>query len=815
MLDPSGRFTFVNRRGALAVLGYEPDEIVGQHFSVFAAGADPNQDLVRFDEIMLSRGVSTIETRWRRKDGQNVFVTINVAVTRDAQGHNVAALGTASDVTERVIREKALRDANRLANEAARSKAEFLATMSHELRTPLNGVIASTELLCGTMLSIEQAEYVATIQTSGESLLAVINDVLDLSKIEAGRVDLERTPFVLEGMIDAVVDILGERAREKGLELLYDLAASVPAVVSGDAARLRQIVLNLVANAVKFTHSGLVRVSVDALAATADAITVEISVSDTGIGMDQTTLDRLFQPFSQADSSTTRRYGGTGLGLAISKRLAIMMGGGIRAQSSLHRGSTFTVTVRLGVADANTAAVSELGGSDANLDALRAALAGKRIVMIDPLPARRALLLGWLRPWAAQVRVVESFEPRCDLRVDGVVPDAVVVVTAGGIADSAVAQADHEFRGVKSAAVALNVPILWLAGQSRGRLVAARATDPSAAQTIELLTRPVRRRVLLVALERLIARSGVAGEVPARHDARSTLAPPAGARTIAATGATLGSTVGSTTEPISAPAAKIGAGFCVLVAEDHEINQRIAIRMLQKLGCQVDLAVNGREALSRATLTQYDIVFMDMQMPEMDGVQATRAIRTAVGPADAPPIVAMTANALAEDRSRCLIAGMQDFLTKPINGASLERALVEWARPRYLARTSPLFDARQLDGLRALGADRARHVVALYVHDTTEKLERLRAALALGDHATIVAISHSVYGASSTLGALRAACIAQSLEAAARADDDIAMTAQIASLAGAVAETIVGLPRLFMPVDALGASLGHSLAPSL
>jgi PAS domain S-box-containing protein len=381
--DVKGRLTFVNRRGAKALLGYEPEDMIGRHFLDFAAGRDRHRDALMWEEVLHSRGVSTAdETRWRHKDGRLVFLSLNMAVTRDPRGNAKAALGTASDVTDRVSRERALAEAHRLATAAANAKSEFLATMSHEIRTPLNGVIATTALLGDTPLSPEQHEYVETIRTSGASLLHVINDILDFSKIEAGRMQIEAAPFAVERSLDDALDILGDRVRDKGLELVYRIEPDVPRVLVGDVARLRQIVLNLVSNAVKFTAEGVIETRVRVDRRNAPDLLLEIAVRDTGIGIAPEKVAGLFEAFVQADSSTTRRYGGTGLGLAISRRLARLMGGDLVVESNVGAGSRFVLTakVREGVV---TPELADPRGETA------AALAGSSSCIRTPRCARR------------------------------------------------------------------------------------------------------------------------------------------------------------------------------------------------------------------------------------------------------------------------------------------------------------------------------------------------------------------------------------------------------------------------------------------
>ncbi|MCC6141683.1 MAG: response regulator [Nitrospira sp.] len=756
-MDRDGAITEWNAQAEL-LFGWRAHEVMGKDLADTVIPADRRAahraSLTRY----LHTGQSSIlgklvELQACYRDGRVFPVEVSIAPLR--LDDTVVFSAFIRDISRRKESEQALssyarklEQSNRDLDEAlaqaraaTEAKSSFLATMSHEIRTPMNGVIGMTGLLLDTELTAEQREYGEIVRNSGDHLLTIINDILDFSKIEAGKMSLEIIDFDLRHAVEDALDLFGERASTKQLNLACLFHADVPVALRGDSGRVRQVLTNLVSNAIKFTEQGDVVVQVRLVSQQDDAVAVRFDVADSGIGLSEAQQARLFQAFSQADGSTTRKYGGTGLGLAICKRLVELMGGEIGVASQPGSGSTFWFTARFEVQRAPVEA-APLGA---------ASVRGKRVLIVDDKPINCRILELFMKKWELASTVMSEHA--------AVVSYLQEQARQGVVYDLAIIDADlaaSDGLQLAQAVIATEAPprvILLTSVGRRGDAKAAKELGVSA-----YLTKPIRESQLLRCLAMVLEQS----EVPAAERAARPEPELVTRHTLAET----------------APP----AGMKILVAEDNIINQKVAVRMFERLGHRVDVAANGLEAVEALSRITYDLVFMDCQMPEMDGFGATREIRRreqAASPARRrTPIIAMTANAMPGDREVCLQAGMDDYVSKPVTSEVLAAVFERW-RPRAIPAASeaakaagPTIDPLIFDGLRVLSDEDdpgfLSRLIGHFLADTPTRLTAMGTACRKGRAEDVQRISHSLKGSASNLGALGLARMCDQVTLAAR-----------------------------------------------
>ncbi len=741
IFQSTGEGAYINANPALAqIFGYaSPDDLMCSVTNVGRQLYIDPQRRTAFVALMNERGaVTDFESEIRRKDGSRIWISERARAVRDQDGKLLYYEGTVQDVTARREADAAITQARDAALESARLKTEFLANMSHEIRTPMNGVIGMTGLLLDTDLQPKQREFAETITSSAESLVAIINDILDFSKIEAGMLTFEEIDFQLHQAVEGGVELLAERAAAKELELACLIHSDVPAALRGDPGRLRQVITNLVGNAVKFTDRGEVLVQAQKADETADSVFVRFTVRDTGVGITKEAQSRLFHAFVQADGSTTRKFGGTGLGLAICKQLVRQMDGEIGVDSELGKGATFWFTARfLKQPNARPAAIPQI-------EVLRKS----RILVVDDNATNRSVIHHMLN--AAGIRE--------ELAVSGA--DALVALRS--------AAAKHQPFG----AVLLDMQMPDMDGMALARAIKQdrrlaqtplvmmtcrdRRDDPEQMRDVGIdayVTKPLKRAALFDCLRSALSEDdagvGMDASLVALKRAPAAAAPMA------------------------------GLSLRILVAEDNEVNQKVALHQLKKIGFVADAVPNGNAALAALRKQAYDIVFMDCQMPELDGYEATTQLRKAEAGKRHTWVVAMTANTLEGDREKCMAAGMDDYVAKPVKTNDMLGALNRYVQatgtqpaeektpPRPVPaapRPEPAaIDPTTLASFREMDDGEGRildQLIAAFLDNTPKVLAEGQRALAQQAALQVARCAHSLKGSCSNFGAagMRDAC---------------------------------------------------------
>ncbi|WP_137010064.1 PAS domain-containing hybrid sensor histidine kinase/response regulator [Aquitalea aquatilis] len=746
-MDMQGRLTYMNQE-AERLLGWSFAELHGLnvHQHIHHHRADGSElsleDCPIYQSVQQKASYRSSDEVFFRKDGQPLEVRVSNTPLLLRQ-QLAGSVTTFADISASRLREQQMLQATRAAEAAARAKSEFLATMSHEIRTPLNGVIGMIDLLMDTPLDAEQSDFARTIKMSADTLLSIINDILDFSKIEADGLEIEQIDFSLRQLLEGTVDIVANKAHGKGLTLASFATAEVPDSLQGDPTRLRQILLNLLSNAIKFTEQGMVLVSATLEQPQQQGIQLRLCVKDTGIGLTEQAKNRLFQPFSQADSSTTRKYGGTGLGLAICKRLAEAMGGSVGLDSTPDVGSEFWVSIPL-----------QATGSDSCLHAT--ATPSQHLVLVaGDSDNNQQLWSHYLDSWALPHQrasgLASMLETLRQLDASGNKPDVLLLVEP--LPDATLEQAIQtlSLEGIPMV-VCLNEPD----GTRKASL---------AQQGIAVLHKPMKQSALLDAL----AVQWTPGSIRL-HTPEAAVVP-------------------VSLRPVQ--------HYRLLLAEDNAVNQRVAASMLHKLGYRVDVVSHGGEVLQAIAQQQYDAILMDCQMPEMDGYQATQAIRRQESEAAQGghlPIIAMTANAMEGDRAICLEAGMDDYLAKPIEFARLKALLLQWL-PQQMATSSHAAPASRDNSAPGsftvqrltefLGDDPASigEMLDIFRDSLLRWRERLRLDIHSGGLG-LKQLAHELKGSAANVGADALAALAGQLHAAAadnKQDSIRSIAAQIES----------------------------------
>ena len=771
--DHEGRYLACNEAYA-ALVGRTPEQVKGLVCEDLFPADVAVAMRVRDGSVLRTLKRVAAEHWITYPDGRRVLVETLVSPMQGEDGQTTGLLGVSRDITDRKEAEETVRRAKETAEEATQMKSDFLANMSHEIRTPMNAIIGMSHLALKTDMTPRQRDYITKVHRSGQHLLGIINDSLDFSKVEAGKLTIEAVDFELDKVLDNVANLITEKCTSKGVELVFDIAPDVPQTLIGDSLRVGQILINYANNAVKFTESGEIVIAVRAINITLEDVLLRFSVRDTGQGLTEEQISRLFQSFSQADSSTTRKFGGTGLGLAISKRLAELMGGNVGVESVFGEGSDFWFTVRLGIGQQSKRVLVP------NPD-----LRGRRALVVDDNDHARSVLRDMLEGMTFNVS---------DVSTGAAAVKAVAAEHAGGRPFDII-YLDWRMPGMDGMEAARQILALDLKPAPILMMVSAYGREEmikeaEAMGIVNMLVKPLSPSMLFDTTMEAMGRMGTESRIsrPVALENMDKFTAVRGAR--------------------------------ILLAEDNDINQQIACELLQDVGFVVEVAENGLIALEMVQRAAYDLVLMDMQMPMMDGLTATAAIRR-MPRFGGLPIVAMTANARAEDRRACMASGMNDFLSKPIDPDSLWSMLLTWIKPRgadaavthapALAASPPVPATSELPegiagldvrtGLARMMGKQKLYVTMLRKYAAGQKNcpQAIRDALAEGDWATAQRAAHTLKGVSGNIGATDIPGYADAVEHALRDQRPQAEIEQTLSQLEPPLAALIGAIELWLP----------------